>query len=266
MTTFSLNLSRLTGLIILLSLATIVQANERELYNRQLEDSRKQLKALDKSLKKDEYRHSEISAELKRHDRQIKLLDKKISGLKQQINTNNKKLRALESELVVQRRNTRLQKENLAEQLRSAYRMGRQSSVQLLLSQDSPSSYSRLSVYADYFSQARRDGISSALFSIRQLAESHLKAARIRKNLKSTRAKLEQSSNTQRSAQKSRAKVLATLTSGISYKSGQLADLQRSITELQNLVEELDKRALARKTAFSGKPGPNYLGRLKADF
>ena len=269
MTIFSINHSRITGFIVLLLIAATAGANERELYNRQLEDSRKQLKALGQSLKNDEYRHDEISAELKRHDRQIKLLDKKIAGLKQQIGNNKQKLRTLESELVVQRRNTRLQKERLAEQLRSAYRMGRQSSVQLLLSQDSPSSYSRLSVYADYFSRARRDRISGALFSIRQLAESHLHAARIRKNLKSTRAKLEQSSATQRSAQQSRAKVLASLATGISHKSGQLADLQRSIEELQLLVEELDQRVLAGKAAFSGKPGQlpwPVEGRLIASF
>ena len=133
--------------------------------------------------------------------------------------------------------------------------MGKQSSIQLLLSQDDPGSWNRLSIYADYFARARKDKIASAMFSVRKLAESHLKAARFRKSLKSDQKKLQKTSNVQAATRQSRAKVLASLETGIASKKGKINSLNTNINRLQTLVEELDKKALASKTAFNGKPG-----------
>lgn len=232
-----------------------VNASERDKYNQELENSRQKLNELDQSLQTDKSKTLEISAQIVSHDKQLERLDSKISALQRQITSNSKNLRSLEADLVIQRRNTQEEKNRLAEQLRAAYRMGTQSSVQLLLSHNDPVTLSRLSVYTDYYSKARKEKITSAIYSVRKLTESHLKVARVRKSLRSNKLKLKKTIDTQVAARKSREGLLANLKSGMVIKSQQLHQLQGNIEKLQALVEGLDKKESARNSAFSGHHG-----------
>ena len=157
----------------------------------------------------------------------------------------------------------------LSEQLRAAYRMGRQTGIQLALSRDDPQSLSRLAVYADYYSRARQKKISNALYSVQKLAETHLQAARTRKSLLSSKQKLNQSRQAHTSEQRNRKRLVAQLESGIAAKQDRISTLVENITRLQTLMDELDLRNSRLQSAFSGEQGQlpwPVNGRLRVKF
>ncbi|HBR98256.1 MAG TPA: hypothetical protein DD979_12895 [Gammaproteobacteria bacterium] len=246
---------RLFVLLATACLSVSVHANDRDAYQRQLEDNRGRLQTLDKDLKSDQRKRVRVKDELTRHAREIQRLNSKINRLKRQINTKGQDLRGLEEKLVVQRRDTHAHKSRLASQLRSAYQMGRQTGVQLLLSQDNPSEFSRLSVYADYYTRAQQRDIHASMRSIQRLAETHLRVAKIRKSLRATQTKLSQSRHRRQSEHKTHARTLANLDSGIATKSRKVTDLKTHIGRLQALVEELEQKASRRNLAFNGQAG-----------
>ena len=206
------------GYLALLLLSLPLYGTDRQSYMQQLEDSRQEADQLGQSLKNDKLKHEELQTRLKQNKNKISRLKSKILSLEKQINQNNADLKQLEADLVIQRRNARLHKDRLAEQLRAAYQMGRQTEIQLILSQDDPTTFSRMSVYSDYYSQARKRRISSALYSVRKLTKTHLLVAQKRNTLKSGKQKLSESIKAQNQEQQTREVLLAQLNSGISSK------------------------------------------------
>ncbi|MDO6459226.1 peptidoglycan DD-metalloendopeptidase family protein [Granulosicoccaceae sp. 1_MG-2023] len=238
-------------------------------YDADIARSREKIRSLDESLRVDKKKRAELLQQLNRYDDQINYLNGKLSALEKRIRINEDSLKSLESELVVKRREAAAEKARLAEQIRAAYRMGHQSGLRLLLSENTPATYSRLSSYADYFSAARQQRISSALDSMQSLAETRLRAAQSRRALESSRDKLRQSRQAQQEAMRSRKRVLAQLESGIVNKSDEMARLEADVARLEALVAELRKRqAAAAKVSKQDRgrlPWP-VDGRITANF
>ncbi|MCB1757053.1 MAG: peptidoglycan DD-metalloendopeptidase family protein [Gammaproteobacteria bacterium] len=243
------------AMLAVFSLTGPAVAGERDSYTQELQKSQKQIETLDREIRIDQSKREEIKSRLKNHDQQLKRLGSKIGALEKRITYSQKELERLESDLVIQRRNTRQQKARLAEQLRAAYRMGRQTGIQLALTHDDPQTFSRLSVYADYYSRARQKEISTTLYSVQKLAETHLQVARTRKSLLSSKQKLTQSKQAQTVEQRARKRLVAQLESGIIAKKDQISSLEENIEKLQALVVELDLRNKKLRSAFSAEQG-----------
>ncbi len=244
-------------------------AETRDEYTRQLQQSRSEIESLDRSIQIDSEKRREIENQLSTHKQQIKRIDKNIGQLRKRIAGTEQKLKRLEADLVIQRRNTQIQKRHLAEQLRSAYRMGRFSGVQLILSQDNPETFSRLAVYADYYSRAREKKISSALYSVQKLAETRLQAARSRKSLLANKQKLLGSKKVKAAEEESHNSLLSQLKSGIIAKKDQIFGLKANIAKLQSLMDELDRQQLRLKKGFAKEQGElpwPVKGHLVAEF
>lgn len=238
-------------------------------YNADIANSREKIRGLDEALKIDRKKRQQLLQQLSKYDDQIDYLNGKLDSLAKRIRINEDSLQKLEADLVVQRRETATEKARLAEQLRAAYRMGHQSGLRLLLSQNTPATYSRLASYADAFSAARQERIGTALESMQSLAETRLKAAQSRRALESSRDKLRQSRSAQQEAMRSRKRVLAQLESGIVNKTDEMARLEADVARLEKLVAELKRReaAAARVNAKDrGKLPWPVEGRITANF
>lgn len=246
---------KIVSLLVFCLITSNLIAETRDDYARELDKSRKKILNLDHSIKIDSLKRNEINEKLKKHDRNLSKLDNRIKSLNKRISNKEQELKRLDENLVIQRRQTVSQKRLLAEQIRLAYQMGHQTGLQLILSQDNPATYSRMSVYSDYYSRARQHKITGALYSVQRLAETHLQAAVTRKSLLASKRKLRQSYNSHSSEQRSRKRLIAQLESGIISKKGQKSQLLQNIARLQLIVENLDRRKLLADQAFFGKQG-----------
>lgn len=164
---------------------------------------------------------------------------------------------------------------HLAEQVRSAYQMGNQSRIKLILNQDDPARVGRLLAYYDYLNRAHVRKISELKAALGRLDEMQLDIDRELKRIESVqneqRVVLDEL-NRQRAA---REILLGQLSSRIDNEEARLLELERNRKDLEALLERLtDVLAdiptdLGSRTGVAGQKGklPMPLnGRVKHAF
>lgn len=129
--------------------------------------------------------------------------------------------------------------QQLAEQVRAAYRMGRQSRLKLLLNQDDPAQLGRMLAYYDYVNRAQANqisGLRAALTTLETMQQSiDTELLRVHEVQKEQRSVLEQLDR-QRMQRQS---LLADLARQISSDESQLLELQRNRRDLETLISRI---------------------------
>jgi len=188
-----------------------------------------------------------------------------------------KELRALDQKLVAQqgrldglvaRRDTlaaslKDQREALAALLRSAYALGRNEELRLLLMQDDVDSLGRLLAYHRYFERARIGEIDRLLKDLDALAQ-------VRREIEDETAQLEQSRQTQQQDSRrleaerdERRQLLTALDAALKDQQSRLAALGRDEKSLLELLEKLrDVFADIPKQIAGAEPFAQQQGRL----
>jgi len=201
-----------------------VQVEIKQLRNH-LEQSRTNHKSEQTRLRKLDLRIQEVNLEYRELGRQRQSHMTELAGLEGQ---RDEYLSSLEQ-----------RHDQLAEQIRASYRLGRQSRLQLVLNQDSPAQLGRLLAYYDYINRAQADRISGlrealkTLDSMQQSIDAEL--LRLEVVQKEQRSVLEQLDQ----QREDRQVLLAELASQISGEELQLEELQRNQQDLETLISRL---------------------------
>ncbi len=129
--------------------------------------------------------------------------------------------------------------DHLAEQIRAAYRLGRQSRLKLMLNQDSPEQLSRMLAYYDYINRAQVDKISdlrdalSTLDSMQQSIDQELlRLDEIQQEQRGVMNQLQQK-------RQNRQELLALLSSQIVDEETMLQERTRDRQDLEQLIVRL---------------------------
>jgi len=201
-----------------------VQVEIKQLRNH-LEQSRTNHKSEQTRLRKLDLRIQEVNLEYRELGRQRQSHMTELAGLEGQ---RDEYLSSLEQ-----------RHDQLAEQIRASYRLGRQSRLQLVLNQDSPAQLGRLLAYYDYINRAQADRISGlrealkTLDSMQQSIDAEL--LRLEVVQKEQHSVLEQLDH----QREDRQVLLAELASQISGEELQLEELQRNQQDLETLISRL---------------------------
>jgi septal ring factor EnvC (AmiA/AmiB activator) len=182
-----------------------------------------------------------VDTELEKVEREIGAVASALRQLDEKIVQSRARLDELGHER--QKRGQKLQEMQviMARELRSAYVMGQQQQVKLLLNQDDPAAIARLMAYYGYFTRARADrihGIQSALDELTLIEQQVIEQTSGLEKLKEEKI-AESGRLTQMQA--GRNEVLARLKAQVQRKSAELAALQRDEETMQQLVESLRK-------------------------
>jgi septal ring factor EnvC (AmiA/AmiB activator) len=132
-----------------------------------------------------------------------------------------------------------LEQAQLAEQLRSAYRLGRQSRLQLLLNQDSPAQMGRMLAYYDYINRSGIEQISGLREALSTLdtMQASIDGELLRLNeVRTDQERLFEQLDNQRGE---RQVLLAGLADQINNEESQLQELQKNRQDLQTLITRL---------------------------
>lgn len=127
----------------------------------------------------------------------------------------------------------------LAEQVRSSYRVGSQSRMKLVLNQDDPTRLGRMLAYYDYLNQAQIQKISSLKEALSTLETMHQSIDRelIRiKDVQTEQRLVLDELNQQREA---RAALLSSLSNQINSDESRLRELEQNRKDLEALLERL---------------------------
>lgn len=175
--------------------------------------------------------------------KELQKTEKAIAGKVAQLKKTNRKLKQQQRRLQKLYRDKQKKEEHinkqqalLGQQLRTAYMIGRQEYLKLLLNQQDPAALSRVMVYYDYFNKARTARIEQTLEAIAKLED--IKQQIEKQNQVLTQIKQQQLTEKQQleASYQQRAAVVARLKKELSGKDKQLSQLLENEQQLQALL------------------------------
>src|SRR6218665_2403316 len=137
----------LKGLLCAALICTSAQADEKA----DMAKLQKEIEALQKELKSVQGTRSDLQKNIEKSETQINELQKKANDINKQLNQQNKELDQLKNERSQLEQARKNQQVQIAEQMRAAHKLGKQSEVKVLLNQESPDQLSRIMKYHSYF-------------------------------------------------------------------------------------------------------------------
>ena len=204
-----------------------------------LEGVRKEIGILQKSLESSRAEHASEHARLREVDLQIQAANLEFRTLEKQRQSHLDELAGLE-----RRRNDYLirlkqRHDQLAEQIRAAYRLDSQSRLKLILNQASPAQLGRMLAYYDYINRAQVSKISG-------LREALTTLDTMQQSIDQELSRLEMVQTEQREVmdqldqqRKQRRTLLVELDERIEDKASRLRELERNRQDLEKLLERL---------------------------
>lgn len=194
---------------------------------------------LQQRLEAERGRHAEEQDRLRELDLRIQKASLRFRELEKTRRAHEKELQSLEQKRAACRNSLGRQLEQLAEQVRNSYRMGRQSRLKLVLNQDDPARLGRLLAYYEYFSRARAvkiESLKTALGTLEEMQQSIdqelSRIADVQKQQQSVLDDLE-------GQRAQRTEVLARLASKIGSGESRLRELEANRRDLEVLLERL---------------------------
>jgi septal ring factor EnvC (AmiA/AmiB activator) len=161
--------------------------------------------------------------------------------LQQEMQASQARLEALQEERGRHREALQEMRVGLAKELRSAYLMGRQEQVKLLLNQEDPATFSRVLAYHGYFTRLRSERIQAMRDTLAGLAATGAEITAQQQGLEALLGQQQEAAGQLAEDQAERARVLAKLQVRLRDKSQELAQLERDAQRLHELVESLQQ-------------------------
>ena len=202
--------------------------------------------------------------------KQLKSIERNIGGISQDIRAIGKKIKARKKELAALRE-TRLQhqrqlsRENdyLAEQVYTAFTLGREEKVKLLFSQQEPQSLQRNLVYYQYFSNARVALINDVQANIDKIIETEELIQQARQELEKDQQALNRQKQKLDKDRGKRKSIIASLDQQLKKQGGNLSRLEDEAVQLQNLIKSIQEIFVdAPETEISRRAFAELKGKL----
>lgn len=226
----------------LLFLSNSVYATKNEditHFQNKLETLQKSITKIQLHLKGNKKQRSKILTELRKLESEISSNAVKLKKLEKNLQTIQSQKNKLEKELAHLNLQLSNQRNILSEQIRSAYSMGRQQNLKMLLNQQDPAQAGRAQEYFNYINRARTRHISSFLAMIehKKQTESALKETISKQSELLTDQK---SKKRQRQKQRlQRKNLLMEISNRIKNQENTLTSLEESRNRIENLLKSL---------------------------
>lgn len=250
-------------ILLLLTFSSALYASSEDEKKKQLTLLRERMKSVEKSISLTQQSKTKEERELRQIERQLSASSQKIQSLNDKLAQANKKIKALKNEQALLTDGITAQKSLLAEQLKSAYLMGKQQRVKMLLNQQQPDRMSRVLKYYDYFNQARIDNVEALEADIQQLliVEDDLEVEK--QQLASLIAAKQVENKTLASSKKRRQSILATLSKQMKSSTQELSELKENEKRLTELIVSI-RQAINDIPLLTqqNKPFKNLKGKL----
>ena len=209
----------------------------------ELKKLRNVIKSLQKELNVARSSHDKLRQELRHHEKKIGDISSELTQLNKQLKTHTRALQKQQK----QERHLRIElhshRDSLKQQVRTAYTIGNQDRLKLLLNQQNPATLGRMLSYYDYFIKVRAENINEVIDKLAEveklqasIIEEKIKLEKIQHSLSKEKQALGQTKNR-------RVSVLAKLDKKIRSKNRKLENMLEDEKRLELLLQTL-KQAL----------------------
>lgn len=234
----------LISFFILFSPAHAGELTEPELQQKKLNELRERIEKIQSGLSRQQDKHSKLRSQLKKSEKSIGKVNRQLIIIKRKLRNQQSELTKLQSKQQASQVDLAKQQAALGGQIRTAYAIGRQEYLKLLLNQQKPSEIGRTLVLYDYLNRARIESIAKIDAKVLQLASLQEKINKQTVKLESTRQKRLKKKRSLEVNQQQRASVLNELNEKIRTRKQKLAQAKTDAQQLEDLMQGL-RRALA---------------------
>jgi len=212
---------------------------DREKAESRLGEVTAEIAELKQQLEESRADHNREQARLREVDLAIQQASLKYRSLDQQRRDHEAELETLESRRADYLASLEKRMEQLAEQVRSSYRMNGQSRTRLVLNQDDPARLGRMLAYYDYLNRAQVERISLLKESLTTLDLMQQSIDRELSRINAVQTEQRDVLNQLNLQRDSRKELLAQLSSEIDGSESRLQELERNRRDLETLIERL---------------------------
>jgi len=208
-------------------------------YQDKLENLQKSIKKIQQHLKGSKKQRSHVLTELKRLEFKISKNSLKLNVLANKVQKSKQHKQRLEQEISKLNKRLTRQRQALSEQVRSAYSMGQQQNLKMLLNQQDPAQAGRTQEYFNYLNRARTQQITEFNQTIdkKSLSEIELKQTLVTQN--ELLQALKKKKRLRQQQRLKRKKLLTELSNKIENQENTLTSLESSRGRIENLLKSL---------------------------
>ncbi len=185
-----------------------------------------------------------------RWERDIQEKDKEVAEVASRVEAANASLKTVRSELArleaeqeTLEASRRTQAAKIGEHLAASYRMSGQDFLKLLLNQESPDTFERITRYHRYFTEARLEAVSRYRATLDDLADNRFQLETRQEEAEARRATLRDEEQALVRERESRRALLAELNEELEDKTSERERLTADRERLEQLLAELRRRA-----------------------
>jgi septal ring factor EnvC (AmiA/AmiB activator) len=219
--------------------ASAVTAQDAAEKVRELKNLRTQIQSLQQQLEANQRKKSNTEKRLHDVENQISETSRVLRRIDSELEAKRGQLEALQEKQRGQAAKLKRQRAHLASEARTAYAMGRQQQVKLLLNQEQPSAVGRMLVYFGYFSRARLEQIDAMRATLEQLNAVEDSIAQKTESLTVLRNSQQLQSRRLQEKKQTRKQAVAALSRELKNQGGELKRLKTDEQQLQELVSSL---------------------------
>ncbi len=254
----------LTLIVALLSALSFgsAQAQTAEENQARLQELQKSITELKERLQQVRNQRDGLKDDIRENESEIGDLLDKIESLKADIQDEQNKLGQLEDErkqLIGQQITA---KKQVAQQVRAAYLLGKQSQLKLLLNQNNPQQVSRVMGYYDAILASQNQQLGGYADNLEQLAELEPRLQAKKNSLALQRQRLEQQYQALTEKQQQRRSMVSKLSESLKSGDAQLENLLIDEQRVQSLVSEIATVSRRRPPPAIGTAFAQRKGRL----
>lgn len=209
-----------------------------------LERLQRDIRDINAEISRDSKRKSKLQQQLRQAEVELGELQRNIAANQGAITASEAELTGFKAQRQELEQARNAQQARIALELKTAWQMGQQSQVKVLLNQEDPHTVARAMAYYQYFFKARNDLVGRYRQTLDELREVELRIAGTLDRLAAQQAELEQQQARLLTAQAAREETVASLSSSIEDKAEKLKQLEQDRKELEKLLE-----AIARAVA-----------------
>lgn len=222
------------------SCLSLAQSDE-EKTRAQLQKLEEDIKSIAAEIAEASSRHDELQQQLRQAEVELGTLQRQISENQQTLASSAEELVALQEQHAELEQARDKQQARIAQELKTAWQMGRQGEIKIVLNQENPHTVARSLAYYRYFFEARNALLEQYRQTLRELEELQQRIDTTQAELTARQATLQQQQQELTAAQDNRKLALEQLSTSISSNSSVLKQKELDRKELEDLLRAIEE-------------------------
>lgn len=221
-----------------------------------------EIKQLRDSIGKFKSQRTSLQSELRKSELNIGKLQKRIGKIQRNLNNQQAELKALKARRETLNSSKKDQQKYISQQIVSAYQLGKQKKLKVLLNQEDPDKLTRALTYYDYFNRARSDMINDYIELISEIDLIEPKIENQTAKLQASKLELTNERNKLVASKKLREDSLVKINASIKNQDQRLKVKAKDRAELERLLEAVEQTLANISIPSDYKPFKQLKGKL----